>query len=286
VWQYLKELKEKFLDQGYPRTLIMQEFKRALEVDRKDLLFNTNKKKKRTVFAPLVITFSPANPKFKDWIAEDLPILHEEPRLKKLIPKIDVVTRQAPNIAKKTIRSRHWKTKSNDGPPPLPPGNYKLHNKNCVTCRRMEDGKVKYKSAKTGREYKISRHYTCENTHIVYLAKCLLCSVDYIGQSTRTMRARHLGHRAEIRSGADGLGKHFLEQHGQGFNLKNDELFEEKVMKHFSLTVIASVEPGKPWSQSKLDQLEGQFQKNLMTMDYNGGLNIRDEVKRRRKVGV
>ena len=87
----------------------------------------------------MVITFSPANPKFKDWIAEDLPILHEEPRLKKLIPKIDVVTRQAPNIAKKTIRSRHWKTKSNDGPPPLPPGNYKLHYKNCVTCRRMEE---------------------------------------------------------------------------------------------------------------------------------------------------
>ena len=99
----------------------------------------------------------------------------------------------------------------------------------------MEDGKVKYKSAKTGREYKISRHYTCENTHIVYLAKCLLCSVDYIGQSTRTMRARYLGHRAEIRSGADGLGKHFLEQHGQGFNLKNDELFEDKVVEHFSL---------------------------------------------------
>ena len=105
--EYLKELKEKFLDQGYPRTLIMQEFKRALEVDRKDLLFNTNKKKKRTVIAPLVITFSPANPKFRDWIAEELPILHEEPKLKKLIPKIDVVTRQAPNIAKKTIRSRH-----------------------------------------------------------------------------------------------------------------------------------------------------------------------------------
>ena len=106
----------------------MEEFNRALEVDRKDLLFSTNKKKKRTVVAPLVITFSPANPNFKEWIAQELPILHEESKLKKLIPKIDVVTRQAPNIAQKTIRSRHWKTKSDDGPPPLPPGNYKLHN--------------------------------------------------------------------------------------------------------------------------------------------------------------
>ena len=93
------------------------------------------------------------------------------------------------------------------------------------------------------------------------------------------MRARHLGHRGEIRAGADGLGRHFLEHHGQGFDMKNEKLFEENVMKHFSLTIIASVEPGKPWTQARLDQLEGKFQKNLMTMDYNGGLNIQDDVK-------
>ena len=96
------------------------------------------------------------------------------------------------------------------------------------------------------------------------------------------MRARHLGHRSEIRSGADGLGRHFLEKHGLGLNLKNEEIFEKNVMKHFKLTIIASVEPGQPWTNKKLDELEGRFQKNLMAMDYNGGMNIRDEVKRRR----
>ena len=61
-------------------------------------------------------------------------------------------------------------------------------------------------------------------------------------------------------------GKHFLEKHGQGFQLKNEEQFEENVMKPFSLTIIANVEQGKPWSKVKLGQLEGQFQKNLMTI--------------------
>ena len=51
--EYLRELRDKFLDQGYPIKLINGEFKRALQVDRKDLLFN------RTDIAPLVITFSP-----------------------------------------------------------------------------------------------------------------------------------------------------------------------------------------------------------------------------------
>ena len=58
------------------------------------------------------------------------------------------------------------------------------------------------------------------------------------------------------------------------------------VMKHIKLTIVASVEQAKPWTQNRLDELEGRLQKNLMTMDYNMGINIRDEVKRkRRKVG-
>jgi hypothetical protein len=68
-------------------------------------------------------------------------------------------------------------------------------------------------------------------------------------------------------------------------NLKQEDLFEESIMKYFTLTIIAGVEPGKPWSQKKLDHLEGLFQKNLMTMEYNGGMNIRDEVKRKRRNG-
>ena len=99
----------------------------------------------------------------------------------------------------------------------------KLHNNNCVTCARMEDGKkvfkwlyknvdfncisfingvtvskwvfcscpwnVSYnneafKSSRTNREYEITRHYTCESSHLVYLLKCDLCQKDYVGQTT------------------------------------------------------------------------------------------------------
>ena len=108
----------------------------------------------------------------------------------------------------------------------------------------MADGKTQFKSSNTGREYKITRHYTCESSCIIYIAQCNLCNQDYMGQSTRTMRARHLGHRSKIRSGAYGLNRNCLEKHGQGFNLKDEKLFEENVMKHFILSIIASVEPG------------------------------------------
>ena len=65
------------------------------------------------------------------------------------------------------------------------------------------------------------------------------------------------------------MGEHFLNTHGVAINLKDDKTFENNVMKHFKLTILASVEPGQPWSLTKLDQLEGDFQKKLMCMDYN-----------------
>ena len=210
------------------------------------------------VVAPLVITFNPGNPPFYKWIQENMSILHEDPKVKKAIPKIDCVTRQAKNIEKDVIKSRHWavaKTRQTNQPPPPPPGNYKLHSRNCVTCSRMEDGKTEYVSAKTGRTYQIKRHYTCQNqTHLVYLVRCRLCNINYVGQTTRTMRQRHLGHRSEIRSGADGLGRHFRD-HGKDLNLKNENIFEEHIMQHFELTIIGSVEPNKPYSQKNLDYM-------------------------------
>ena len=46
--EYMKKLRNKFVDKGYPLKLINGEFKRALEVVRKDLLlFNTKKKKNK-----------------------------------------------------------------------------------------------------------------------------------------------------------------------------------------------------------------------------------------------
>ena len=233
-----------------------------------------------------MITYNPPNTNFRKWIQEEMHILHQDDKTKQLFPKIDVVTRQGKNISDKVINSRHWKFEQTQGPHPHPPpGNFKKHSKNCKACLRMTDGKKEFSSSKTERSYQIKRHYTCESTHLVYLVRCRLCNIDYVGQTTQSMRERHWGHRSEIRSGADGLGKHFL-GHGVNLNLKNEKIFEESVMRHFDLTVIASVQPGQPWTQVNLDRLEGKFQKNLMSMDYNGGMDVRDETKRIRKAGT
>ena len=84
---YLRDLKEKFLQQEYPSDMINEQFGKALSVDRMDLLFKTkDKKKKKTIIAPLVITFNPGNPKFNEGIREEWDILNEDPKLKVIFP--------------------------------------------------------------------------------------------------------------------------------------------------------------------------------------------------------
>ena len=162
-----------------------------------------------------------------------------------------------------------------------PAGNYKFHNSRCMCCLRMEDGRVNYKSTKTKREYRIRRHYTCQTTFCVYLVTCGLCSAQYTGQTTKTMRERHYGHRSEVKRCEDGVGAHFY-QHASDLNLNLAQDLES-IMKYFNVTIIGSVEPDMPWSRSRLDRLESDMMERLMTMEAHGGINLR--VERRRGFG-
>ena len=88
------------------------------------------------------------------------------------------------------------------------------------------------------------------------------------------MAGRHRGHRAEIKRGEAGLGEHFKKHMvDQGWDI-------EEVIKYFDLTIIASVEEGRPNSKKRLDELETSFENRLMTMSYHGGINVRDDTKR------
>jgi hypothetical protein len=163
----------------------------------------------------------------------------------------------------------------------LPRGNFKFHNSRCMCCLRLEDGKTKYSATKTGRQYSIKRHYTCQTTYCVYVVTCGLCSAQYTGQTTKTMRERHYGHRSEVKRKEDGVGAHFF-HHAEELGINLDTNMED-IMQYFNITIIASVEPDMPWSRDRLDALEADMMERMMTMENYGGINLR--VERRRGQG-
>ena len=278
--EYLEGLREKFLQQEYPLDLINKQFAKALSVDRSDLIFSnpSKKKQKRIIIAPLIITESPANPPYRKWIQEEIHILHKDPEMNKTFSLVSVVSRQNKNIGRRIIKTRLRKKEDNsDENNNQPAGNHQFHSARCVCCCRMENGQTQYRSTKTGRTYNIKRHYTCQTMYCVYLVTCGLCSAQYTGQTTRSMRDRHYGHRNEVIN-EEGLGAHFF-HHAQDLHVDVQKNVDD-IMKYFNLTVIASVEPNMPWSRDRLDNLESDMMERLMTMESYGGINLRIERRR------
>ena len=77
------------------------------------------------------------------------------------------------------------------------------------------------------------------------------------------------------------MGAHFF-NHAQHLNIDVQKHIDE-IMKQFSLTNIASVEPDMPWSRSRLVKLESDTMEGLMTMESHRGINLR--IQRRRGSG-
>ena len=148
-------------------------------------------------------------------------------------------------------RGRHWRGQGRGGGQDdggaggggghRPPGNFRFHDKNCVTCKRMTDGRTQYSSSKTSRQYNISRHYTCKSRYIVYLVTCTLCQKQYCGQTRRSMAERHRNHRSEVKTAADGLGAHF-HQHllDRGVDPKADNNIE-LIITYFDFVIVVCV---------------------------------------------
>ena len=117
-------------------------------------------------------------------------------------------------------------------------------------------------------EYNIKRKYSCASSWIIYLATCLLCKSDYVGQTwtKEGLRSRHLGHRTECKNGKSGLGLHFKNHHGSSTD-------------HLQLIVIDSVAPG---NHKELDEKEARWIHQLKTMEEMGfgGLNLREDLLR------
>ena len=81
----------------------------------------------------------------------------------------------------------------------------------------------------------------------------------------------------------EGMGAHFHNHAREmGVNVNTDI---DKIMKFCQLTIVGSVNPDAPGSRTRLDKLEADIQNRLMTMERHGGMNIREEVNRRRGPG-
>ena len=70
------------------------------------------------------------------------------------------------------------------------------------------------------------------------------------------------------------MGEHFLK------HMTDNNWDIDKVSEYIDVAIIASVDQSRPDARKRLDTLETDFQNRLMTMNFHGGLNDRDDRRR------
>ena len=129
----------------------------------------------------------------------------------------------------------------------------------------------KFVDAETGKTCTNRRNYNCKSSWIIYIARCKSHNLKYVGQTfdQRGFVGRHYGHRQDCQTGVGGLGEHVHQAHGGN-------------MDDLEVIIIDSVQPG---NHPLLDQKE-EWIHRLRTMEYmtQGGMNIRDDLKRNTRV--
>lgn len=187
----LKELKTYLLRQDYPENLIDSAIRRATIIPVTELR-RTKNKQSTSNDIPFVITHNPRNHNVHNSARKYLPILHQSPNLKELIPESSIINsrRQSPNLKRLLTKSKFESEETEFKVT-------KCGDKRCGTCPYIDEGNsITFKS---GTKFRINASMNCKSENLVYCATCPTCKENYIGQTGDHLFDRVRVHKQQIR---------------------------------------------------------------------------------------
>ena len=269
----MENLKEKFLERGYPLELVTENLARGAALQRENLLNPVFYPTQATPALPLkpkfvptfIITFNPHNPPLKAWLKETFLILQADSKMRQIYKNPPAVSfRQPRNLKQIVVKNRLKELPFLDCSDLPEPGCFKHEHggrgRPCLLCPKLAVSK-KFTSTFTGFSYSIRHHLNCKSRYVVYLVTCRACLCQYVGMTTDPMHTRHTGHRREIEDESTPLGRHFARC---GYS-------------NFSIQMIDCVKPGE---DEAVLIVEGIWQNRLATFEENGNINVRNELTR------
>ena len=93
---------------------------------------------------------------------------------------------------------------------------------NCPICPFVKKGKV-VKATKTNFKVDLDRKLCCQDSNIIYCIECELCSLQYIGESKRSLQERFSEHKGYV------ANNHLQKATGGHFNSKGHKIHHMKV---------------------------------------------------------
>ena len=93
----------------------------------------------------------------------------------------------------------------------------------CKTCLQMDTTQTI--TNRSNHSYPIRGSFNCQSSNIVYVLKCMICGMQYVGESSNTMNTRCRGHVSTIRTSKD----HPVALHYRSYNHTTED---------FTITII------------------------------------------------
>jgi hypothetical protein len=225
----LNGMKTRFRGRGYPMEVVHN----AIQTSRTPLE-RQPRQRKQASHVKLVTTYNSNAPCLKQILSRNLPILQQNPDLKKIFTEApSVVFRRPQNLRDLLISSRLERKRTFTGSGPCHKG-YTRENsaatrkvtKHCGICRFMSPT-VQTCSSKNGEfNFEIRGDFCCDTPNVVYCFECNICKVQYIGETSTAFRYRFNNHVKDYKCSVEILAR---QQPARGGNI-------HPVAKHFHET--------------------------------------------------
>ena len=226
-----------FLKQGYPRYLLEKQRRKALLLDRKELLKFVAKdtdEKERIIFP---IRYHPTNVKVVNIIKRNFTLLKNDEEVGDLFKDPPMVAyRRDRNLKDLFVRS---KLKDNNSKR----GTTKCKDSRCLTCNYVCD-----KSLVIGPRgsFEIRQEFDCNSKGLIYCIECNKCGELYVGETARKLKERFREHRRDV------LNRKLEKEVGSHFN---SEGHSEQDMRIFGLKFETNLIMRKLWEQKVIGML-------------------------------
>ena len=166
-----------FDKRGYPASVVQAGHHRAQQIDRQSALQTSQKENNNRI--PFTLTFHPHNHAVKSIILKNFKLLQNDPDTGVIFSQPPLISfKRDKNIGNFLVRSA-FQT-SNQA------GTFKCAHARCKTCPFICNVE---KLSGPKRSIKITDHFTCTSTNVIYCITCTLCKKLYFGETGRRLKA-------------------------------------------------------------------------------------------------
>ena len=166
-----------FDKRGYPASVVQAGHHRAQQIDRQSALQTSQKENNNRI--PFTLTFHPHN---------HLKLLQNDPDTGRIFSQPPLISfKRDKNIGNFLVRSAFQTSNQ--------PGTFKCPRARCKTCPFICNVE---KLSGPKRSFKITYHFTCTSTNVIYSITCTLCKRLYIGETGRRPGDRFREHLRDI----------------------------------------------------------------------------------------